>query len=411
MGDLNHPIIKEYKDNLTKYNDLVQKAKEKSWNAKCEEIDKIEDCARLNKLLSKEPKRSIAVMKKSDNSLTSSVKENLSLLLDTHFPESILDNGDEVEAANNGDENVKILETNREFASKVINMKRVGWAIRSFKPYKSPGPDGVYPALLQHGLDILGPNIVKLCRASIVLGLIPSPWSKVEVKFLPKPGQDSYDTPKSYRPISLLSFILKCLEKLVDRHIREGALLNNPIHHLQFAYLPGKSTDAALHKIVSKIEKTLDNSEFALGGFVDIEGAFNNTDYSIIRKACEKHNIEKILIDWIIKMLESRRVYATLYDETVWIKPTRGTPQGGCISCLLWTLVINSLLEKLNGLGYYAIGYADDIVVYTNGRFKNTVIEMMQLAFKEIEKWCKENKLSVNPKKNNNCSVLLSKIH
>ena len=67
MGDLNHPIIKEYKDNLTKYNDLVQKAKEKSWKAKCEEIDKIEDCARLNKLLSKEPKRSITVMKKSDN--------------------------------------------------------------------------------------------------------------------------------------------------------------------------------------------------------------------------------------------------------------------------------------------------------------------------------------------------------
>ena len=172
--------------------------------------------------------------------------------------------------------------------------------------------------------------------------------------------------------------------------------MNNPIHHLQFAYLPGKSTDAGLHKIVSKIEKTLDNSEFALGGFVDIEGAFNNTDYSRY---------------WIIKILESRRVYASLYDETVWIKPTRGTPQGGCISCLLWILVINSLLEKLNGLGYYTIGYADDLVVYTSGRFKNTVIEMMQLAFKEIEKWCKENKLSVNPKKNNNCSVLLSKIH
>jgi hypothetical protein len=30
--------------------------------------------------------------------------------------------------------------------------KKVKWAIHKFKPYKSPGPDGILPALLQKGI-------------------------------------------------------------------------------------------------------------------------------------------------------------------------------------------------------------------------------------------------------------------
>ena len=40
--------------------------------------------------------------------------------------------------------------------------------------------------------------------------------------------------------------------------------------------MAGKSTDTALHVLVGKIEKALYNKEYALGVFLDIEGAFNN---------------------------------------------------------------------------------------------------------------------------------------
>jgi hypothetical protein len=44
------------------------------------------------------------------------------------------------------------------------------------------------------------------------------------VTFIPKPEKLDYTEAKAYRPFSLSSFLLKTMEKLVDRHIRDGAL-------------------------------------------------------------------------------------------------------------------------------------------------------------------------------------------
>jgi hypothetical protein len=42
--------------------------------------------------------------------------------------------------------------------------------------------------------------------------------------FIPKHGKLDYTEAKSYHPISLSSFLLKTMEKLVDRYIRDGEL-------------------------------------------------------------------------------------------------------------------------------------------------------------------------------------------
>jgi Reverse transcriptase (RNA-dependent DNA polymerase) len=99
------------------------------------------------------------------------------------------------------------------------------------------------------------PHLSKLFKASLNLSYIPESWSKVNVCFIPKPGKPSYLNPKAYRPISLMSFILKTLEKLIEKYIRETVLEARPLHTNQFAYLVGKSTDSALHFLVSKMEK------------------------------------------------------------------------------------------------------------------------------------------------------------
>jgi hypothetical protein len=38
-----------------------------------------------------------------------------------------------------------------ELAAKVLYSNGVGWAIKSFEPYKALGTDGIYPILLQEG--------------------------------------------------------------------------------------------------------------------------------------------------------------------------------------------------------------------------------------------------------------------
>ena len=39
--------------------------------------------------------------------------------------------------------------------------------------------------------------------------------------FIPKPGRNAYRGPRDYRPISLTSFLLKTMERLVDRYLRD----------------------------------------------------------------------------------------------------------------------------------------------------------------------------------------------
>ena len=93
--------------------------------------------------------------------------------------------------------------------------------IDSFTPYKSSGMDGMFPALLQEGRGIHIPYLVKIFRTCLATGYVPAMWRQVKVVFIPKPGRSSYSGPKDFRPISLTSFLLKTMERLVDRFLRD----------------------------------------------------------------------------------------------------------------------------------------------------------------------------------------------
>jgi len=80
------------------------------------------------------------------------------------------------------------------------------------------------------------------------------------VVFIPKPGK-SLTQAKSLRPISLMSFILKILEKLIDSHIRGGVLIEKPLHQNQYAYRAGMSMETALFQVVQRLEKYLEHKE------------------------------------------------------------------------------------------------------------------------------------------------------
>jgi hypothetical protein len=78
---------------------------------------------------------------------------------------------------------------------------------------------------------------------------VPPAWRQVKV-FIPKPGRNTYCGPKDYRPISLTSFLLKTMERLVDRYLRDETLVSSLLHPNQHAYQARKSTETALHQLV-----------------------------------------------------------------------------------------------------------------------------------------------------------------
>ena len=271
--------------------------------------------------------------------------------------------------------------------------------IDSFAPYKSPGMDGIFPALLQEGREVLIPYLVRIFHACLATGYVPAMWRQVKVVFIPKHGRNSYCGPRDFRRISLTSFLHKTMERLVDRFSRDEILAFKPLHPNHHAYQARKSVEMALHQLVVRVEKALDQQEIALGVFLDIEGAFNNTSYDSMCTALTKRGVDHTIVRSIRATMQGWQATAAPGGFSRSVGMSRGCPQGGVLSHLLWCLVVNELLARLNEGGVYSQGYADDICLLGVGRFPNMVSGLMQWALHTVEAWCDELGLSVNPDK------------
>jgi hypothetical protein len=216
--------------------------------------------------------------------------------------------------------------------------------------------DGIFPALLQEGEEVLIPYLIRIFHACLATGFVPAVWRQVKVVFIPKPDRNSYCGPKNFRPISLTSFLIKTLERLVDGFLRDEILVSKPLHPNQHAYQAQKSVEMALHQLVVRVEKALDQQEIALGVFLDIEGAFNSTSYDSMCAALVIHGVDYTIIRWFKATLEGRQAIAMLGSLSRSVTVSRGCLQGGVLSPLLWCLVVDELLARLSGGSLYAQG-------------------------------------------------------
>jgi len=170
------------------------------------------------------------------------------------------------------------------------------------------------------------------------------------VVFIPKAGKATHTTAMDYRPISLTSFLLKSFERMISLNI--GATVDpTQISEAQNAYTKGKSTELALHLVVSSIEKSLTIKEYTLIAFLDIEVAFNNVLPTALTESLTELGVQSQMIGLIHKLLISRMVTATLGTSTQTRLVNRGAPQGGVLSPLLWNIAVDKLLRILEGGG------------------------------------------------------------
>jgi hypothetical protein len=175
------------------------------------------------------------------------------------------------------------------------------------------------------------------------------------------------------------------MERLMDRYLRDEALAIVPLHPNQHAYQAGKSVETALHQLVVRVEKALDQQEIVLGAFLDIEEAFNNTCYDTMCDALVRHGSEYTIVLWIRATLETRVPVAILNDISLSFAISRGCPQGAVLSPLLLCLVVNDLITRLSGCGVFIQGYADAICLIAVGKFPNAVSGLMQWELSTVE--------------------------
>ena len=136
---------------------------------------------------------------------------------------------------------------------------------------------------------------------------VPKVWKEGTGIFIPKPGKENYHEVKSFRMITLTSFQLKWLERLVLYHFNDDSNLQARFSAFQYGFRAGVSTETALHEFVRRIELSLVKKRTALGIFLDIVGAFDNITHSGIADALRELKVSPFLVHWIENLLRHRK--------------------------------------------------------------------------------------------------------
>jgi hypothetical protein len=156
-----------YREAQRNYRKEVRKASKNAWRAFCSSIDDLSRSAKLHRALSRNPKIKLGSLVAPTGRHTPSEGETLELLHTTHFPNSGVTQEIAAPAA--------ALLTRRpdwRLDTRVVTYRRVEWAISSFAPYKSPGVDGIFPALLQQAREVVIPYLVRIFCACLATGYV-----------------------------------------------------------------------------------------------------------------------------------------------------------------------------------------------------------------------------------------------
>ena len=282
-----------------------------------------------------------------------------------------------------------------------INERSVYLAIKSFGPEKKGGPDNYKPKVLQYFVEnkVALKRLTKLYQAMIQLGYTPKHWCSAQVIFLQKPNKKDYSEVKSFRPISLMTFLLKSVEKLVLWEIERTALKDKPLSKQQHAFRKGYSCQTAISDLVDSIESNILRDEFSLSVFLDISGAFDNVLYSSIITAMVHRGIEPKIVKWYSQYLKERTAFTELNGVKCSINVQRGCPQGGIISPVIWNLVFESFIELYTKGPVKVRCFADDACLTIGGIDCSTMVDIMQPQLDIASNWGSKEGLIFVPSK------------
>ena len=387
--------FQEYIDTRKEFRRHCRRVKRTHWRRFIANIQTTEETANLKKRLSKGGGVQQGTFKNSDGSYCTP-EESAMKMIQTHFPNAASEPPHRSLVGGLKGGTVDINDPRAAW----INGYTVGECIKSFKPYKGAGPDGICPVVFKN----LGPGMLHrmslIIRAAYLLGGMPACWRIIRVVFLAKPNKPSYDIPKAFRPISLMNHFMKIAEKLFLWRMEDTNLRLHPLETEQHGFIKSRSTDSAITVTLSYLEYPLMRKEYAVMCLLDFEGAYDSLRNDSMERALRESGADENIISWYKDFFYFRKSLVEIKGVNKEVYHTQGAPQGGCGSPLLWNLVLNELIKLIKGMPTVKIVcYADDLAILTWGGDVTDCVARAQTAVDAIMLWAAQHLLALSPSK------------
>ena len=120
-----------------------------------------------------------------------------------------------------------------------VSINQVEKLLHELNTTKSMGPDNMHPFLLQKLSKTLCYPLTVIFQKSVSVGKIPKEWKYAKVTPLFKKGNKSVTG--NYRPVSLMSVVCKCLERIIRAQIVEHLERHHLLSDSQYGFRSERS--------------------------------------------------------------------------------------------------------------------------------------------------------------------------
>ena len=133
----------------------------------------------------------------------------------------------------------------------------------------------------------------------------------------------------SYRPISLLSAIMKLFEWVVGKRLRKHLKDNGFFSKYQSGFRKSKSTNDHLFRLSQPIMESFNRGEHVIAAFLDVEKAFDNVWHNGLRYKIYQLDLPTKLCRWLSDVLFGRVIQVKIEGFlSPKVYPIAGVPQG-----------------------------------------------------------------------------------
>ena len=271
--------------------------------------------------------------------------------------------------------------TDKKHCDEDFTMEELTRAVFSIKNNTSPGPSGYTGEFYKFFWPELKTLVFASCKEICSSGKMPSSLKQSVTIMIPKKHKDPRKI-SNLRPISLLNTFYKIVTKMLAMRLAKVA--PNIINADQTGFLKGRFIGENIRLILDVISICRRRNIPGILLACDQEKAYDSVDWSYMKHILKCFGFGEKFCRWIDLIYNSEcdtSCYACVQINGKLSQPykiERGLRQGCPLSCLLFLVCFEPLLEKIrvdrnvkgltiNGVSIKVSSYADDLTVIMDG--------------------------------------------
>lgn len=264
--------------------------------------------------------------------------------------------------------------------------------------------------------DILNGRVLRCCAVSLIpffeiimsasssLGYYPRAWKKSSIFPLHKKG-DKSDV-RNYRQITIQPLMGKIFDKIIYLNIYPHVL---PLIQDYAHYgIKGRSINSNLICTTAFLLESFEKNKVIDVLYADIEKAFDNVSiYFLLFKLEHQFGFKGVLLDLFKSFFTERTSFVNFNDDSsASFTVSKGIPQGGILSPLLFVLFTNDIPCNTD---CRILTYADDVKLLSARSSNSSPAPSLQIAIDDLSAWTTKWGLSLNPDKSKIMTFTLKK--